>query len=468
MGFAKDALGVRWWAEQEAIALSVRDHRRTLVRAGHSVGKTHGSAGLALWFLQSFPESKVITTAPTRRQVFDLLWREVRSQFGRAKKPLLGETFYSKLEIEPEWFATGFATKPDETDVAVTFQGYHAKHLLVILDEAPGVPAPIWDAVESLTTGKDNRILAIGNPVSQNDSFAKAEKSGLWNVIHISCLEHPNVVEDRSIIPGAVDRVWVDERVRAWAQPVEGVPPPEAFEWAGQWHVPSPIFESKVLGRAPRTEEDVFIPLAWVEAARLRELEPGEPVVFGVDVGQSAESVVAVRCGDTLAHIEGWRKRDTMETVGRVIRLARTWKPRVVVVDTVGIGQGVADRLKEQGLPIEAVNWGLPARDKERFVNQRAEWWWALRERFQEGSISIPDDDVLAGQLSSQRFAYTSKGQVKAEAKEEMARRGVDSPDRADAVVMAFAPVRAGGRKADFDFMVGKGGYWQGAGTWRE
>ncbi|HEY8354547.1 MAG TPA: hypothetical protein VIK69_05970, partial [Methylophilaceae bacterium] len=125
---------------------------------------------------------------------------------------------------------------------------------------------------------------------------------------------------------------------------------------------------------------------------------------------------------------------------GAVIDALRSTGATVAKVDVVGIGAGVADRLKELNWPVREMNAGDVAYDKERFVNRRAEWYWALRERFREGDIAIEPDDELAAQLASLRFKYDSRGRIQIESKEDMRKRGLPSPDKADALMLAFAP----------------------------
>lgn len=129
-----------------------------------------------------------------------------------------------------------------------------------------------------------------------------------------------------------------------------------------------------------------------------------------------------------------------MASVGRVAALAEEWPNASVKVDEIGVGAGVLDRLKELGIQAEGVNVGEAAWDSEHFANRRAEIFWGLRERFRTGDIAIPaDDTTLLAQLTSLRFSYTSRGQIKLESKEDMRKRGLPSPDRADALAIAFA-----------------------------
>jgi phage terminase large subunit len=199
-----------------------------------------------------------------------------------------------------------------------------------------------------------------------------------------------------------------------------------------------------VLGQFPDRSDDSLIPLSWVERARERTLVPEEEAVLGVDVARrgSSETVIMLRRGVVARCVWARVGEDTMRTTGEVIKALRTHWARVAKVDDVGVGGGVVDRLREQGHPAVGLNGGRRPRDRRRFVNARAEWYWGLRERFEHGEIDIdPEDEVLAEQLCSIRYGVDSAGRIQIESKEDMRARGIASPDRADALALAFAEV---------------------------
>ena len=121
-----------------------------------------------------------------------------------------------------------------------------------------------------------------------------------------------------------------------------------------------------------------------------------------------------------------------------MIHAIDTWEPDEVVVDEIGIGAGVMDRLREQGYRVRGVNVGTSARDSQHFANLRAEGYWNLRQLVMEGSLSLPADNELVGQLAGLRYSFNSLGRVVIESKEEMRRRNTPSPDKADALMLAF------------------------------
>ena len=138
-----------------------------------------------------------------------------------------------------------------------------------------------------------------------------------------------------------------------------------------------------------------------------------------------------------------------MATVGRVVEAVRRHRPVAVRVDAIGIGAGVVDRLRELGVAgVAGINVSERARNPEQFLNLRAELFDGLRQRFQEGRIRIPDDPDLIAELSALRYSFSSSGQVRLESKDELRARGITSPDRADALMLAFAAARRPGFKA--------------------
>ena len=141
---------------------------------------------------------------------------------------------------------------------------------------------------------------------------------------------------------------------------------------------------------------------------------------------------------DTVLEMKAYRGLDTMELTGRIVEAHRRWKPQRIVVDEIGIGAGVVDRLKELNLPVTGINVGRPARQRRLFANLRAEGYWGLYELFNQEAIAIPNDPELAGQLSSLRPGQNSRGQLSIEKKDEMRARGLPSPDKADALMLAF------------------------------
>jgi hypothetical protein len=415
--FFREVLGIPVVTpDQTRVVNSVLEHRRTAAPSGHGVGKTMIAAALLLWFLFTRFGSKVITTAPTWFQVETLLWREVDRLYHAAPVPLGGALTATQLDLGAEWFAVGLST-----DQPTRFQGVHAPAMLVLFDEATGVDAGIWDSAEGNAVSPEDRFLAIGNPTDPTSKFKEVCDSGLWNVVEISSENHPNVLERRIVIPGAVTHGWVQERLE---------------KYGGR---DSDLYRARVLGKWPKAGSDVLIPTALVEAARARWVAPaGRPDAAGCDVaryGADETVVIAIGDGGHPWEPEARHGQDLMATAGQL----RALNARRTYVDDTGVGGGVTDRLAELEVPVHGENFGEAARDSERFVNRRTELWWGAREALQAGRVSVPPDPALAADLSSVKYSFDSRGRIKLESKDELKKRLKRSPDRGDAYVLAVA-----------------------------
>lgn len=400
--------------QQMAVVNSVAQCRRTAVTAGNGVGKTWLAARLALWFLYVNPASKVVTTAPTWHQVKNLLWRELRIAHSQTRFPLGGQPNQTELNISDEWFAIGLST-----DDPTRFQGIHAPRVMVIFDEATGVDPGIWEAAEGLAVGPSDRFLAIGNPTDPTSEFKRKDDSGLWNVLRLNCEEHPNVTTGTIVVPGAVTREWVEEREQ---------------EYGGR---DTALYRARVRGLWPEEGDDVLIPLSIVERAQARwTATQGDLLCVGCDVaryGQDETVIFQIRAQGMVSLPIVRHGQDLMETAGQLLAM----KSPVLGVDDAGLGGGVTDRLKEQGIPVKPCIGGSSAREDSKFVNARAEMWWALREALTAGDLSLPNDRKLAADLTNVKFGYDSRGRIKLESKDDIKKRLGRSPDRGDALAIA-------------------------------
>jgi phage terminase large subunit len=420
--FAKDVLGVDLWKKQIEIMEAVRDRSRVAVKACHASGKTRAAADTALWFLSTNPDSAVITTAPTWRQVAELLWRDMRHDYHRAVVPLGGRFLEAPhWQIDDKWYALGLSTdKPDR------FQGHHASKMLVIVDEAAGVGEPVFEAIEGLMSTDDAKLLMLGNPTSHAGSFYSAFHTmrQLYHCITISAFDTPNFAGKGMVRPYLVTRQWVDDMRIKWGET-------------------NPLWYARILGEFSPVSLDTLIALQFIESAQTRweEAKETDPCEFGVDVARQGddETVIAIRKGNKLLPLTYLRKNDTMEVAGAVANAAAEYGPTSIKVDAVGIGAGVADRLRELSLPAIDIQSGARADDNKRYINKRAEMWDALAILLRSGDVTLPPDEALAGQLAAVKFIYDSTGRMQLESKADLKKRTGYSPDRADAVVYAFA-----------------------------
>lgn len=422
--WARDRLGITLWSRQADIVASVVAHRRTAVQSAHGLGKSFVAGLLACWWIDTHPvgDAIVVSTAPTAKQVSAILWEEIRKQHARGRLP-------GRITLTDEWriddVLVGMGRKPADHDQH-GFQGIHRRYVLVILDEACGVPASLWAAVEAITTNAECRVLAIGNPDDPRTVFGDVCEPGSgWNVLHLSALDSPNLTGEA--IPDGL---------------AELLPSPEWVEDArARWGESSPLYRSKVLGEFPEASVDALIPWDMIRAAQARTLPPAAPTVLGVDVARygSDSTVIYLRQGPVVRLSARIASGSTTDTAGRVAALVRI-TGAAAHVDGVGVGGGVVDMLQAAGIDAHDMQAGASPADSQRFVNARAEWFWRLRQVFESGQIDLdPADEQLAAELASLRFMFDPRGRIRIESKDDMRARGLSSPDRADALMLAFA-----------------------------
>lgn len=427
------------WSKQETIIESVRDNRQTAVKSCHSAGKSFLAATVALWWIDSHPPGSafVVTSAPTGAQVKAVLWREMGRGFKLRRGPKGRKTTFTGRMNLLEWYdadgeLVAFGRKPAEHSPDA-FQGIHAEFVLVILDEATGIPDSLWDAASSLTSNDAGRTLAIGNPDDPSSRFRKVCDMPTWNVIRISAFDTPNFTGEQ--VPDLLRRVLVSP---AWVE-----------EKRVEWTEDSPLWISKITGEFPEDAQDGVVPMSWATKSRFREQAPIGDVSGGLDVsgGGADRSVIWVRQG--------------MKAIRRYVKVGEKdpdalalWVAEVVIetgmtalkIDANGVGWGVG-ALVDNHLPhshtcdILPVMVGEAADDPERFLNRRAELWWMARElsRRDDGwdLTALEDDDI--DELTKPKYHTNNPRQrIQVEKKEDVIKRLGRSPDSADALILAF------------------------------
>lgn len=444
-----------WWSKQEQIAQSLlTPPYRTLVKACHKVGKTMLGGGLVNWWFDSFDPGLVLTTAPTDRQVRDLLWKEVRTQ-RRGRGGFVGPRI-PRLESAPDHFAFGFTARDGDA-----FQGNHSAHTLIIFDEAVGVAPVFWETAESMFSGAGHAWLSIFNPTDTSSQAYAEELSGGWHVISMSVLEHPNVLAELAGLPppfpSAIRLARVDTLLRAWCRPVEGRHVATDIEWppgSGDYLRPGPVAEARLLGRWPsQATDNVWSDGAFAAAETLILPEPDEPVEIGCDVARFGDdwTAIHVRRGPVSLHHESVNGWDTGETAGRLKELARQWAFTVgmdchavaIKIDDDGVGGGVVDRA--EGFQFIGMSGAAVATDAEGYPNRRSELWFSVAERALEERLSLarlPAETrrELRRQAMAPTWKLDGQGRRVVEPKDVTKRRIKRSPDDMDALNLAYAP----------------------------
>jgi hypothetical protein len=456
--FIQKILGVEKLTKQQKMVIeSVWSNKFTGVKAAHSVGKTFLGACITLAYIVPNPNTIVITTAPTMRQVKDLLWAEINYLYQKAKYPLGGKMLTVRYELAPKWFAEGLSTDPGKEEVsAVKLQGYHANHILIILDEAVGIHPTIWEAIDGITNSENAKVLAIGNPSTTNCVFYKNLQTEEWNSLTISALEHPNVKYKKEIIQGAVSYKWVKDKIRKWCVPyTKHNEKLKTFEFENVIYKPNSLFLWKVLGEFPLDEAERFISVDLIERAmqrgRIQGLET-EIRDMAIDVARYGgdASVIAVNIGNNF-EVFKYFDLDLTGIATEAIKLIKKYKPHKVGVDCDGIGAGVFDIINEQlihdNIKDESNNvitfdlYEIHSSAKmqstddttEKFANLKTQMWAQLKKDLDY--IKLPDDDDLEEELNAPKVKVDRFGKTILETKDEIRKRIGRSTDIADAVV---------------------------------
>lgn len=451
--FSTGLLGHDLYNVEKEILDSIATNDRTAVKACHASGKTFTAGDAVLWWTARYEDGIVLTTAPTWTQVKRQLWGQIRKSAlgGRVKFPNLNTV---DLQIGPDNYAIGISTNE-----GVRFQGFHGT-ILIILDEAPGVLSDIYEAVDGIRAGGKVHVLLLGQPMVIGGPFYDAfhaRRSG-WRTITISAFDTPNLagccvdnmkrgeehVRFGDMRKGALNLLTATpEQLAANVRPYL-----TSRKWVHDawydWHeTGSPLWDVKVMGNFPQQSEDSLFFLKWIEQAQ--RIIPGyedDPLDVGIDVAGpgEAETVVSVRQGPNRVALKWWLKDDPR---GEVMEFLRPLKARVrsLNIDSVGNGYYFAKHFEDDEWPVRYVNVGQTEFiDTERFTNQKGAYYWSLHERAKDGRLGGITDPVEQGQLTGMRYSHDPRGRVVIESKDEMRERGLVSPDRAEADMLAFAP----------------------------
>jgi phage terminase large subunit len=456
--FVEDIIGAIPDDNQKTILRSVASESMTSVRSGHGIGKSAVEAWVVIWFLCTRPFPKIPCTAPTQHQLFDILWAEVSkwirsSPFLRNELTWTNEKIYMRGYPE-EWFAVArTATNPD------ALQGFHAENVLFIIDEASGVKDIVFEPVLGALSTKGAKLLMCGNPTRLTgffyDSHHKNRSS--YNALHVDGRDSSRV--DMDFINKIIDMFGAD----------------------------SDVFRVRVAGQFPRSTPDSLIAMEWCEdAAKLRIESPCNRIDIGVDVARYGnDSSVLFPVMDKTRPVEEfevYHHNMTTEITGHVVimikRYAREYPEAMIriKVDCDGLGVGVFDNLATQKDKIidevreercraggldPVTEWSqcqaIPRLDLEiiechfggkggkvddadpvEYSNSTGLMWGAVRKKLKDGTFQLPDNDALFSQLSNRKYVVNKDGKIELERKESMKKRGVSSPDIADALALAL------------------------------
>lgn len=481
--FIKEALGVTLDPEQQAIVAAVQTNKRVSVRSGTARGKDFVAACIAVSFLYLTPRwnkrgelvenTKVALTAPTDRQVKNIMMPEISRLFNKAKKRgfvLPGRlTAYDIRTDNEEWFLTGF--KADEHNHEA-WSGFHAVNTMFIVTEATGISDDTFAAIEGNLQG-NSRIVLVFNPNTVVGYAARSQKSARWTRFCLNSLTAPNVVQHKLLYPGQVDYDWVKDKLENWCTRItadEAQAEMDDFEFEGQWYRPEDLFRKKVLGQFPKVSDDILIPAQWLELAHERwvQVNGREPLrqevrILGVDVaGMGRDCTCFVErkgawVSEFRAHNSGG-SADHMKIAGQIAAYRRRQIEAYVSIDTIGEGAGVYSRCLEvdekdyilsckYSEAAKAHN-GKPLTDvtgQYEFINMRAYLFWCVRDWLNpknDTGAMLPPDTQFDEEATEIKWSFRSDGRIFIEPKEDIKERLGRSPDKFDALANTFYPTQ--------------------------
>ena len=426
--FVKDTIDVTPSDQQmEGLHLLGKSNRLT-IRSGHGTGKDAFASWAIMWFQTTRVFSKTACTAPTARQLDDILWSELSKWIRRSK--LREEFVIQKNKIfhkdsPKEWWVRAISpgVKASKEEQAETLAGLHGDHLFIVVDEASGVNDPVFIPLEGALTQEDNRVLLIGNMTRNSgyfyDSHYHPTISKLWDKLHWDSSKSTNVM------PGYVEYM------------------------ATKYGVDSNVYRIRVQGEPPLEDEKTFIPLAWSQQCMGNDIDVSDdaPVYLGVDVARYGEdkSIILPRHGLRILPWSSFQSMNTITFGGHIVEAITELGAEGIVIDEIGVGAGVTDwllKIPRAARHVVPVTVSASSSNKMRWHRLRDELWWMVRERCQKQQYSFPVStpteremsNELCDELSCLTYEYDNNGAYQLESKRQAKLRGVSSPNIADAL----------------------------------
>jgi len=423
--FVEDLLNVAPQDWQREVLQKIGKDKRSLcsVISGHGCGKSSVASWLMIWFLLTRYPVKIVCTAPSASQLYDALFAEVKRWIKELPSPLrnLLEVKSDRIELASSPTEAFISARTSRAESPEAMAGVHAENVLLIFDEASAIPEQVFVSAYSSMSSHKASVLLIGNGTRNSGYFYETHTRlrDRWWTRRVSCYDSDLVSED-----------FIEELKIKYGEE-------------------SNAFRVRVLGEFPLAEDDTLISLHAVEQASKRTVEQpeGTAVVWGLDVARYGDdaSVLCIRKNRHLVSLQSWKKLSLMELSGRVLDLLNTADepPDEILVDSIGLGAGVLDRLRELDIPARGVNVSESPAMADRYANLRAELWDLTKSWFAE-EVQIPNDDSLIADLTAPRYSFNSSGKMIVESKAETKKRLGRSTDFADSLVLTFASSAAG------------------------
>jgi len=431
VSFVQDGIEATPSKQQAELLRTFPLHKRHTVRSGHGTGKDACASWLIMNFMTTRPYAKVVCTAPTNRQLADILWSELSKWFRRSifrdEFVIQSDKIFHK-ESPKEWWcrAVSPSVKASKEEQAETLAGFHGDHLLIVVDEASGVPDPVFIPLEGAMTQPDNIVLLIGNMTRGTgyfyDSHFDIKQRDKWNKLH-----------------------W-DSRDS------ENVDPAYPIYMKDKYGEDSNVFRIRVAGEPPKDDEKTFIPLSWAISCIDNEIPiaEDEPLYLGVDVARYGEdsSIILPRKGLRIYPWTTFQGLNTIDLGGHTLEVMRDMDAEGIGIDEIGVGAGLVDwmhKLPGASRKVHGVNVATESSDKFRFHRLRDELWWEMREKCRNQQYWFPGStakeremsDELCNELSSLYYDFDANGAYVIESKKTAKARGIKSPNIADALALS-------------------------------
>jgi hypothetical protein len=395
---------------------------REAFASGHGVGKGALSAMITHWFQATRYKPAGVTTANTQTQLRGKTWRELALWNNDAINShwfTWTATRFMRVGSEQDWFQDAV---PNSEHNSQSFAGLHGSEVLVIFDEASTIPQSIFEVTEGAFTTPRNLWLCLGNPTENTGPFRElfGKHRRYWHTTHIDARK----AKLATLQPSNIER----------------------FErWKDQYGEDSDFYRVRVKGEFPAQASTQFISRKVVADAQARSHYPERdaPKILAADIARYGDdaSVIARVQGRKLYPLEELHKQDTMTTASWIASAINNYNPDMTLVDGVGIGAGVVDRLRQLGFTIIEVNGGSRPSEAyaDKVINLRTEMWSIMRDWLETADIP-EDDNQLFDDLTQLTFSHSRTNmKMQLESKEDAKSRGIASPDRADALSMCFA-----------------------------
>jgi hypothetical protein len=417
--------------QKEALEALV-NHDKLTIRSGHGVGKSTLLSWIIIWWLSTRYPARVGCTAPTSHQLFDILWSEVVTWLKKAPQNIQSQFRVKSDRIELVERGVDLGGKSSSFAVARTSRkeqpealaGLHSENMLFIIDESSGVDEAVFETARGALSTPGAKVVQTGNPTRRNGYFYRSHTSlEGWVRMQVPCWASTRV-----------SRSYIDEMGRDYGED-------------------SNVFRVRVAGEFPKQDDDVLIPFELVEAAMHRDIvEPRDLIkIWGLDVARfgNDDTVLTKRSIRTMRHPQiVLQQKDTTEIVGMV---KNEWddtkeidRPEHIFVDVIGLGSGVVDRGRELHLPMVGINVAeLPPVVTSKAFRMRDDLWMNSKKLFESRNFSMVYDEKLLAELTSVKFKILSSGKIQVESKDEMKRRGLKSPNRADSFNLTCARTAA-------------------------